>query len=220
MTTPEKIIYMVHRQNRMDMPMKKNPDNVTRREFLQKTGLLIGITAVASQAAACAATDSSTAPTGDTSPSTSTAVSVTTENTTAAPKANPEEYKFSVEHIWVSIESDNMARVGISHRLWNLVTNQGGVGYTYLTVKEAGSILERYRSFGSFESHKMSMDLVSPVSGEIAQTNDYLTHTNDVYGKGWIMLVRLSHPEELDSMMSWEEYSEYINQSTVVYTPQ
>jgi glycine cleavage system H protein len=202
------------------MPMKKTPDIVTRREFLQKTGLLIGITAVASQAAACATTDSSTASTGDTSPSNSTANSVTAENTTAVPKANPEEYKFSVEHIWVSIEPDNMARVGISHRLWNLVTNQGGVGFTYLSVNEAGSMLERYRSFGSFESHKMSMDLVSPVSGEIVQTNDYLIHTNDVYGKGWIMLVRLSHPEELDSMMSWEEYSEYINQNTVVYTSQ
>ena len=53
------------------------------------------------------------------------------------------------------------------------------------------------------------------MSGEVVEVNEALTDkpelvNTDPYGDGWMMRMRLSDPEEVDEMMTAEEYEEYV----------
>jgi glycine cleavage system H protein len=61
----------------------------------------------------------------------------------------------------------------------------------------------------------MNMDLISPVSGTVAAINPEMNNIKetefgplnlDPYGKGWILLLNMSKPGELDELLKPEEY--------------
>ena len=68
--------------------------------------------------------------------------------------------------------------------------------------------------FGSIESVKATMDLITPVSGEItevnANLNDHPEKVNeDPYGEGWMIVVTMSNPTEINSLLSAAEYKTF-----------
>jgi glycine cleavage system H protein len=65
--------------------------------------------------------------------------------------------------------------------------------------------------FGSIESVKATMDLITPVSGEVLEINESLIDqpekvNEDPYGQGWMILVKLKDPGEIDSLLSAPDY--------------
>jgi glycine cleavage system H protein len=53
------------------------------------------------------------------------------------------------------------------------------------------------------------------VSGEVIEVNESLSDKPDLvntdpYGDGWMVRIRVSSPDELDDLMSNEEYDEYV----------
>jgi glycine cleavage system H protein len=95
-----------------------------------------------------------------------------------------------------------------------MVTNKGNAPILSYSYPEAGDQILSGESFGSIESLKIKIDLISPVSGEVLKVNKKAMATNDVYGRGWVTTLQLANPEETNSLMTWEEYSEYIAQTT------
>ncbi|MDD2251968.1 MAG: hypothetical protein PHQ10_03260 [Dehalococcoidales bacterium] len=215
------------------------PSGISRRSFLKSTGLITGSLALTSIAAAtgCNSEDpTTTAPTSTTptttAPPTTTPTSTTPPTTTAGngdfvyvpPKTNPPledtvgctskvatDRLYSYEHVWVKPLHDDLAVIGLSDKMHLLL---GAVERGEVTLLSKGSDLAYDGWLGNFEGQKMNVDMYSPVSGTIVQVNEDL-YVNalimqaEPYLRGWIYVVKLSKPEELDSLLTGIEYAIY-----------
>ena len=121
----------------------------------------------------------------------------------------PEELKYSKEHLWVRVEG-NRGIIGITdfaqHDLGTISS---------VELPEAGDDLEQDDSFGSVEARKTVAELYAPVSGPVLEINDELLDApalinDDPYDDGWLLVVEIIAPEELRSLMSVEDYQEYV----------
>jgi len=64
---------------------------------------------------------------------------------------------------------------------------------------------------------KAVSDLFSPVTGTVKQINDALFDrpelvNSDPYGQGWMLVVTLADPAQLDTLMTAEQYEAYLRQ--------
>ncbi len=122
---------------------------------------------------------------------------------------SPENLKYSKEHEWVKVEGD-VAVVGITDFAQKQLTD-----IVFVELPEKGKKAEANKQFAVVESVKSVSDVFCPVSGEVMEVNSQLadapeTLNQDPYGKGWIAKVKLSSKAELDSLMSAQEYEEFV----------
>jgi glycine cleavage system H protein len=71
------------------------------------------------------------------------------------------------------------------------------------------------KTFGVVESVKAVSDLFAPVSGEVVEANADLPKSpelvnTDPYGKGWMLVIRMSNPKEMDGLMSAADYEKLV----------
>ena len=62
---------------------------------------------------------------------------------------------------------------------------------------------------------KAASDVYAPATGEVVAVNELLDGTpatinEDAEGKGWFFRLRLSSPEQLNDLMSEEQYKEFL----------
>jgi glycine cleavage system H protein len=111
-----------------------------------------------------------------------------------------------MEHLWVKSLSDNRVVIGITDKLERLV----GIIDSMDLLREGPSI-EKGQVFGEIGGVKMDVELISPVSGLIAQTNSALVlnvlPVNASPYTEWLEVIKLSNPEELQELISPEEYA-------------
>jgi glycine cleavage system H protein len=125
----------------------------------------------------------------------------------------PEDLHYSKDHEWVRVDG-NIAIVGITDYA------QDSLGdVVYVELPKAGEKFAANESFGSVESVKAVSEVFSPVSGEIAETNDSLTDepekvNTDPYGDGWMIRVTMSAPGEVDSLLTAAEYEDFTKGDT------
>jgi len=125
----------------------------------------------------------------------------------------PEELHYSKDHEWVRVEG-NIAIVGITDYA------QDSLGdVVYVELPKAGEKFAANESFGSVESVKAVSEVFSPVSGEIAETNESLTDepekvNTDPYGDGWMIRVTMSAAGEVDSLLTAAEYEDFTKGDT------
>lgn len=123
----------------------------------------------------------------------------------------PEDLKYTKEHEWVRIEGTH-ATVGITEYA------QGELGdIVYVELPEVGSEVEANSPFGTVESVKAVSDLFAPVSGKVLQVNPILEERPEVinadpYEDGWMIVVEMSDPGELDDLLSAEDYATHIEE--------
>lgn len=117
----------------------------------------------------------------------------------------PDDCRYSESHEYVRPEGD-LVRLGIS----SFAVDQLG-DIVFVELPAVGAALERGASFGSVESVKAVEDLMAPVSGTVEARNEAVLASpeelqNDPYGEGWLLLVRLGAPAELDALMDAATY--------------
>lgn len=121
----------------------------------------------------------------------------------------PANLKYTKDHEWVSLDGE-IATIGITHfaqkELGDIV---------YVEVETLDQTLEKDEVFGTVEAVKTVSDLFLPLSGKIIEFNEALESepesvNNDPYGKGWMIKVQISKPEEIESLLSDESYKELI----------
>ena len=119
----------------------------------------------------------------------------------------PENLKYALTDEWARIEGDT-ATLGITdyaqHELGEIV---------YVELPDVGTRITAGAPFGVVESVKAVSELVSPVSGEVSETNDPLTEdpatiNDSPYDSGWMVRVRLDGAA-LDNLMDATAYAEY-----------
>ena len=123
---------------------------------------------------------------------------------------HPADHKYTKTDEWVRVEGDQ-ATIGITDYAQDQL---GDIVYVELPW-DAGSTVAYEEKFGDIESVKATSELLSPVSGEVVKANEALKDTpeliNDTpYVDGWMLLVKLSNPAELDSLMNANEYKAYL----------
>ena len=124
---------------------------------------------------------------------------------------HPEDLKYTNTHEWVRVE-ENLGTVGITD---HAQSELGDV--VYVELPQQGATLQRDDVFGTIESIKTVSDLVAPVSGEVVEVNDDLADTpervNDSpYGTGWMIIIKLEDPSEIDDLLTPEQYEAFIKE--------
>ena len=123
----------------------------------------------------------------------------------------PVDLKYTKEHEWIKLEGDNIAIVGITDYA------QGELGdIVYVEIETIGQELDQNAVFGTIEAVKTVSDLYLPVSGKIIELNESLSNepetvNSDPYDKGWLIKMELSNPDDLNDLLSAEQYGELIN---------
>ena len=120
----------------------------------------------------------------------------------------PEELKYSKEHLWVRVEG-NKAVIGIT----DYAQHELGI-VTTVELPVVGDELEQDDSFGSVEARKTLAELYAPISGSVLEVNGELEEApdflnDDPYDSGWLVVIEVSDAEELNSLMSADDYMEY-----------
>ncbi len=124
-------------------------------------------------------------------------------------KLFPEDLLYSQEHMWIRVEG-NLATIGITdhaqEKLGEIIS---------LDLPEENSSVERDEPFGRIESAKASVELISPISGTVISVNEDITDdigiiNSDPHDTGWMIVVEIESPEELDDLLDTGEYQEFV----------
>ncbi len=118
----------------------------------------------------------------------------------------PNNLKYSKEHEWVRVEGD-VAVIGIT----DFAQDQLG-DIVFVDIQTEGETLAKDEIFGAIEAVKTVADAFMPVSGEVVEVNPDLegapeSVNKDPYGAGWMIKVKMSNPEEVNELLSAEEYN-------------
>ena len=117
----------------------------------------------------------------------------------------PNNLLYSSDHEWVLVEGEE-AVIGITFFA------QAELGdIVYVDIVSPNKALQARQTFGTIEAVKTVSDLYVPISGEIIQINqqveDHAELVNmDPYGEGWMIRLKITQPEELESLLSPEQY--------------
>lgn len=123
----------------------------------------------------------------------------------------PANLKYTKEHEWVAIEGD-VATVGIT----DFAQSELG-DIVFVEIESLGQTVARDEVFGTVEAVKTVSDLFMPLTGEVTAKNDELDNTpevlnSDPYGAGWMIKIKLSDTNEIDELMSADDYKAHIGQ--------
>jgi glycine cleavage system H protein len=121
---------------------------------------------------------------------------------------NPDDRKYTKEHEWVKIDGD-IATVGITHHAQELLTD-----VVFVELPELGKQVQHMKQFAVIESVKSVSDVFSPVTGEVTESNKLLEDSpqkvnEDAFGEGWIAKIKFSNHDEINNLMSSEEYNKF-----------
>ena len=121
----------------------------------------------------------------------------------------PQNLKYTKEHEWVLVEN-GVATIGIT----DYAQSQLGE-IVFVDVTTEGETLGIGEIFGAIEAVKTVADAFMPLSGEVLELNPELEGApqlvnEDPYGKGWIIRVKLSEPNEIAELLDAESYAKLV----------
>ena len=117
----------------------------------------------------------------------------------------PADLRYTREHEWAKVEGDRV-RVGITA----FAQEQLG-DVVFVELPKVGARVTAMKTFGVVESVKAVSDLFAPVTGEVAEVNEALPKNpelvnSDPYGRGWMLVIRVSDAKDVDALMSAADY--------------
>jgi glycine cleavage system H protein len=121
----------------------------------------------------------------------------------------PEDLRYSTDHEWIRIEGAT-ATIGITDYAQDAL---GDV--VFVDLPEVGAAVEASASISEVESTKSVSDIYAPVSGTIAEVNADLGDAperlnDDPYGEGWICVIELTDPAQIDKLLTAADYRELV----------
>lgn len=121
----------------------------------------------------------------------------------------PDNLKYSSDHEWIRVDGTE-AYIGIT----DFAQDELGE-IVYVDVTSEGDNLSQGDVFGSIEAVKTVSDLMMPAGGKVLEVNAQLEDApelvnKDPYGEGWIIKVALASNDDVNGLMSAEEYKKFI----------
>ena len=124
----------------------------------------------------------------------------------------PGDLKFMKSHEWARVEGDGKVTVGISDHAQGLLGD-----LVYVELPNVGDRVEAGNACAVVESVKAASDVYAPVSGTVTEINAALadkpeTINEDAYGDGWLFVVQVDEPSQLDEMLDPDAYAELLEE--------
>lgn len=124
------------------------------------------------------------------------------------------ELKYSEEHEWIRAENGRVT-IGITHHAQDQLGD-----IVFCDLPEVGRELSKGDTFGVVESVKTVSDLYAPVSGKVVEVNPVLQESDpgfkpetinaSPYQDGWMLVIELTAPDELEGLMDAQAYETFI----------
>ena len=116
---------------------------------------------------------------------------------------------YTNDHEWIKIE-ENQGIVGIT----DFAQRELG-DIVFIEFPDKGDLFQKGDTIGTIEAVKTVADLYAPVSGKIFELNLELDDNvelinSDPFGKGWLIKMELSNPDETSDLLSAEDYGKLI----------
>ena len=121
----------------------------------------------------------------------------------------PKDLLYTDSHEWVRI-NDGVATVGITDHA------QSELGdIVDFDAPDVGDDVDQGSDLGAIESVKVASDIYAPISGEIVEVNEEISDSpecvnDDPYGEGWLVRIKISDPEQLESLLTHSQYEDSI----------
>ena len=113
--------------------------------------------------------------------------------------------KFTDTHEWIRV-ADGIGIVGVTDYAQKELGD-----IVYVELPKVDSVVKKGEEAVVLESTKAAADVYSPVSGTITEVNVALNDSSELVNqspeeKGWLFKLKLSDPQEFDSLMDKETY--------------
>ena len=121
-----------------------------------------------------------------------------------------DELQYSEDHIWVRYEENHTVTLGITDfaqlQLGNL---------NYVELPNEGDEIVTCECFANVECSRLFNDIYAPVCGQVVSVNQEVIDNPALinyspYTQGWIIRAKLFSLDDLDLLMSADDYEEYI----------
>ncbi len=121
----------------------------------------------------------------------------------------PKDLRYHKEHEWIRVEGSH-ATLGISNFAQDALGD-----IVFVDLLKPSTKVSANQSIGEVESTKTTSTIYTPVSGTISKVNDDLKDhpeilNSDPYGKGWIAVIELADPKEVEGLMTAEQYQTFL----------
>jgi glycine cleavage system H protein len=123
----------------------------------------------------------------------------------------PDDCRYARTDEWIRIDGTT-GRTGVTDYAQSELSD-----IVFVELPEIGTQVEAGEVFGVVESVKAVSDLVAPVTGEIVDVHTALGDhpewvNEDPYGRGWMVLLAPDDLDEVDSLLSPEEYGAFVEE--------
>ena len=117
--------------------------------------------------------------------------------------------RYTKDHEWIRLDGD-VATVGITEHAQSQLGD-----IVYVELPEIGRKVEKGGEAAVVESVKAASDVYAPASGEVIAVNDSLGSApaainEEAEGKGWFFRLKLTAPEQLDGLMTDQQYKDFL----------
>lgn len=121
----------------------------------------------------------------------------------------PSELKYTKDHEWLLI-SGSEATIGIT----DFAQRELG-DIVYVDIDTIGNEVAKEEVFGTVEAVKTVSDLFMPLTGTVNEFNSALNDNPelvnaDPYGQGWMVKVTLTDENDVDGLLTADEYKALI----------
>ena len=122
----------------------------------------------------------------------------------------PTDLRYHKEHEWIRVQG-KQATLGISQFAQDALGD-----IVFIDLPKVGTQVSAGEQIGEVESTKTTSSIYTPVSGSILKINaDLKDHPEmvnaDPYGKGWMVVIDLSEPGQVDTLMTAAQYDAFLN---------
>jgi len=119
------------------------------------------------------------------------------------------DLKFTRTHEWAHVEKDEVI-VGITEHAQQLLGDM-----VFVELPHIGVSISAGDELGVVESVKAASDFYAPISGEVVAVNqlacdDPAIVNRDPYGAGWLVRLKANNIDELNELLSREQYEREI----------
>jgi len=121
-----------------------------------------------------------------------------------------DDLKYTKTHEWVQVYKSNIARIGVTDHAQETL---GRV--LFVELPEIDEEHEQFDSFVVIEAENMLSEIYAPLGGRVFSINEELDEdptiiNHDPYGDGWIAELEIAHEEEVEGLMGFDEYQEFL----------
>jgi glycine cleavage system H protein len=122
-----------------------------------------------------------------------------------------EELLYTKSNVWVKINSNDIARIGITDFA------QKKLGKVlFVDLPDIDTEHDQFDSFIIIESDDVMKEVCAPLSGKVISVNEEIDDdpsiiNHEPYEDGWLIEIEVSNEEEISRLMGYDEYMELMD---------